>query len=113
MESMWERSRHAFERILEDSRRATHLMVGAFEQLGERAMVRLEWARVQRALLGHCAELGVHIYELSRSAAAAEAQGTSDEIDAAPLRDPKVQALLASIAQLDSEGTKLQDKLAE
>jgi uncharacterized protein YukE len=48
MESRWEKSKHAFERILEDSQRATETLMRTLDELGQRTKARVEKARLQR-----------------------------------------------------------------
>lgn len=58
MASLWDRSMHAFERILEESKKATERVVESASDAGGAARARLEGARAERALFKRFAELG-------------------------------------------------------
>lgn len=98
MASLWERTRHAFERILEESKRATERVAETATEAGEAAKARIERARLERTLFKRFAELGNRVYE--RSQAGAPGGGLLDE--------PQVKELLEQIRTLDQDLKKLQ-----
>jgi hypothetical protein len=102
MASYWERSKHMFDTILEDSRKATERLMATLEELGEKTKARVERARVQRALFKRSAELGSRMFELSRN------EGRKD-----PFEDPAVSALLADIAKLDEDLKKVEAQITK
>jgi hypothetical protein len=105
MNTRWERSKHVFEKILEDSQRATERLMATLEELGEKTKARVERARVQRALFKRTAELGSRIFELSRS---------GREIDSKDLfEDGAVSSLLQEIAKLDEELRKVEAQITK
>jgi hypothetical protein len=108
MESLWERSKHAFEKILEDSQKATERVIAALEELGEKTKLRFEKARLQRSLLKRSAELGTCVYELSRKSVS----GSGDHM-ANPLEDGAAQSLLQEIAKLDEQIKKLETQISK
>jgi hypothetical protein len=102
MESLWDRSKHAFDRILADSQKATERVITTLEELGEKTKARLEKARLQRLLLKRSAELGSCVYELSRKSSGGDTDGAAN-----PLQDSAAKALLAEIAKLEEEIKKV------
>ena len=105
MQSRWERSKHIFEKILEDSQKATERLVATLEELGEKTKARVERARLQRALFKRTAELGSRVYELSRP--------TRSEKPKDLLEDGAVSALLGDIAKLDEELKKVEVQITK
>ena len=103
--SIWERTNHAFERILEDSQKATERVMSALEELGEKTKLRVERARLTRSLLKRSAELGSRVYELCGKGSASAQLG-------APLDDSVVKALLQDLARLDEELKKCEAQIA-
>jgi hypothetical protein len=93
-ESRWEKSKHAFERILEDSQRATETLMRTLEELGQRTRARVEKARIQRLLFRRSAELGSRLYELSRTGGGTDGMPN-------PFGDGTVKSLLLEISTLD------------
>ncbi len=104
--SRWERSKHIFEKILEDSQKTTERLVATLEELGEKTKARVERARVQRALFKRSAELGSRIFEISRAA-------RGDETRKDPYEDGAVSALLQDIAKLDEELKKVEAQISK
>ena len=104
MPTRWERSKHIFEKILEDSQKTTERVVATLEELGEKTKARVERARVQRALFKRTAELGSRIFEISRA-------GESGKEDA--FADAAVASLLQDIAKLDEELKKIEAQISK
>jgi hypothetical protein len=105
MPTRWERSKHVFEKILEDSQKATERLVATLEELGEKTKARVERARVQRALFRRTAELGSRIFDLSR----ARDEGPRKD----PFEDVSVSSLLLDITKLDEELKKVEAQIAK
>lgn len=105
MTTRWERSKHVFEKILEDSQRATERLMATLEELGEKTKARVERARVQRALFKRTAELGSRIFEISR---AGRGSDTKDVFE-----DGAVISLLQDIAKLDEELRKVEAQITK
>ena len=105
-ESRWEKSKHAFERILEDSQRATEGLMRTLEELGQKTKARVEKARLQRSLFTRSAELGTRLYEISRNVT---------ETEPAPnvLEDGGVKALILEISKLDDALKKADTQIAK
>ena len=108
-ESRWEKSKHAFERILEDSQRATETLMRTLDELGQRTKARVEKARIQRLLFRRSAELGSRLYELSRTG---EEAGGSEAMPN-PLGDGTVKSLLLEIAKLDEAMKNAEAQIAK
>lgn len=106
MQGRWERSKHIFEKILEDSQKTTERLMATLEELGEKTKARVERARVQRALFKRSAELGSRIFEISRAA-----RGEEPRKD--PFEDSAVSALLQDIAKLDEELKKVEAQISK
>jgi hypothetical protein len=106
MPSYWERSKHMFDTILEDSRKATERLMATLEELGEKTKARVERARVQRTLFKRSAELGSRMFELSRATQRNESRKD-------PFEDPAVSALLADIAKLDEDLKKIEAQITK
>lgn len=104
MQSRWERSKHIFEKILEDSQKTTERLMATLEELGEKTKARLERARVQRALFKRSAELGSRIFEIARV-------GGENRKD--PFEDAVVSSLLQDIAKLDDELKKAEGQITK
>jgi hypothetical protein len=104
MQSRWERSKHIFEKILEDSQKTTERLVATLEELGEKTKARLERARVQRALFKRSAELGSRIFEIARA-------GVESRKD--PFEDAVVTSLLQDIAKLDEDLKKVDAQISK
>jgi hypothetical protein len=96
-ELRWEKSKHAFERIVEDGQRAAGTLMRTLDELGQRTKARVEKARIQRARFRRSAELGSRIYELSRVQMGAESSEAGPDL----LGDETVKALLLDISKLD------------
>src|SRR5262245_31119166 len=105
MQTRWEKSKHIFEKILEDSQKATERLVATLEELGEKTKARVERARVQRALFKRSAELGSRIFEISRT--------RSDEARKDLFEDVAVSSLLQDIAKLDEEIKKVEAQISK
>jgi hypothetical protein len=105
MQTRWEKSKHIFEKILEDSQKATERLVATLEELGEKTKARVERARVQRALFKRSAELGSRIFEISRT--------RGDETRKDVLEDVAVSSLLQDIAKLDEEIKKVEAQISK
>ena len=106
MQTRWERSKHIFEKILEDSQKATERLVATLEELGEKTKARVERARVQRALFKRTAELGSRIFEISRAS-------RGEEIRKDPFEDVAVASLLQDVAKLDEEHKKIEAQITK
>ena len=107
--TLWERTKHAFERILEEGEKATGKMVESFEELGDAAKARLERTRLERALFKRFAELGNAVYELHK--AAPGAGGTVAPAAKPTLEEPRVKELLDQVANLDEDLKKVESQL--
>lgn len=105
MSNRWERSKHTFEKILEDSQKATERLMATLEELGEKTKARIDRARVQRALFKRSAELGSRIFELARAG--------RDESRKDLLEDGAVSVLLQDIAKLDEELKKIEAQISK
>jgi hypothetical protein len=101
MATRWERSKHIFEKILEDSQKTTERVMATLEELGEKTKARVERARVQRTLFRRTAELGSRIFEISRT-------GKEDAFE-----DAAVTSLLQDIAKLDEELKKIEAQISK
>lgn len=66
-ETLWERTRHAFEAILEESRKATERVVETVGDAQDQARLRLEKARLERTLFKAFGALGSDVYERART----------------------------------------------
>ena len=106
MPTRWERSKHIFEKILEDSQKTTERLVATLEELGEKTKARVERARVQRTLFRRTAELGSRIFEISRAPQA-------EELRKDPFEDVAVSSLLQDIAKLDEELKKIEAQISK
>src|SRR5688572_22220364 len=106
IESRWEKSKHAFEKILEDSQRATEALMRTLDELGQKTKARVEKARLQRSLFTRSAELGSRLYEISRNVT---------ETAPAPnvLEDGGVKALILEISKLDDALKKADAQIAK
>jgi len=93
METIWDRTRHAFEKMLEEAEKGAARMVDGFEELGDVAKARFEQARLERTLFKRFAELGGKVYEHQK-------KGTSTT---ALLEDAAVKALLEQATQLEHD----------
>ena len=106
MESRWEKSKHAFERILEDSQRATEGLMRTLDELGQKTKARVEKARLQRSLFRRSAELGSRLYEISRNV-----------VDSEPapnvLEDGAVKGLILELSKLDDALKKADAQIAK
>lgn len=102
MSSLWDRTGKAFEKILEDSRKATDKVVDTVEELGDKAKARIEKSRLERSLLKRFAELGNRVYELSKASPAPNV-----------LEDGSVKTVLASIDELEREHDKAESQLGK
>ncbi len=96
-DSRWEKSKHAFGRIVEDGHRATGTLMRTLDTWGQRTKARVENARIQRALFRRSAELGSRIYQLSRVQMGTE----SSEVVPDLLEDGTVKSLLLDISELE------------
>ena len=105
-ESRWEKSKHAFEKILEDSQRATEALMRTLDELGQKTKARVEKARLQRSLFRRSAELGSRMYEIFRNVT---------ETEPAPnvLEDGAVKALILEISELDDALKKADAQIAK
>jgi len=106
MQSRWDKSRHTFEKILEDSQRTTEALMRTLEELGQKTKARVERARLQRSLFRHSAELGSRLYELSRSA-------SETEPEPKVLQDGQVKDLILEISKLEEGLKKVDAQLAQ
>ena len=96
MSSLWDRSKQAFERILEESQKATERVVESAAEASGAARARLERARLERVLFKRFAELGNRVYEVANG-----------DATAGILEEPRVRELLQQIRDLDSDLKKL------
>ena len=97
MATLWDRTTQAFEKTLEESRKATDRLVESLGEVGETAKARVEKARLERTLFKRFAELGNRIYEQSSTTSGANC-----------LEDARVKELLSEIGTLDGDLKKLQ-----
>jgi hypothetical protein len=104
--TLWDRTKHTFERILTESQKATERVVDSLEELGGVAKARLEKARLERALFKKYAELGARLYDLAKQAALPNA--TPPQV----LDDDEVKALLRTVGSLDVELEKVVAELS-
>ena len=112
METLWDRTKHAFEKILQDGEKAAERMVESFEELGDAAKARLEKARLERTLFKRSAELGNAVYELHK-ASRQSPEGASTGTTVPTLEDPKVKGLLEQVARLDENLKKAEEQLSK
>jgi hypothetical protein len=106
MQSRWEKSKHTFEKILEDSQRATEALMRTLEELGQKTKARVERARLQRSLFRRSAELGSRLYEISRNVT---------ETEPAPkvLEDGEVKGVILEISKLEEALKKVDAQIAQ
>jgi hypothetical protein len=97
MSTLWDRTTQAFEKTLEESRKATERLVESLGEAGETARARVEKARLERTLFKRFAELGSRIYEQSSKTPGANV-----------FEDARVKELLTEIGTLDSQLKKPQ-----
>lgn len=111
MDTLWDRTKHAFEKILEEGEKATSKMVESLEELSDAAKARLEKARLERALFKRFAELGSAVYELHNAAQ----QGGGTEVSTAKptLEEPRVKDLLDQVASLDQDLKKAESQIGK
>ncbi len=101
--SLWDRSKYAFEHMLEESEKATERLVERVEGIGSRARARLERARVERHLFRRFAQLGNRVYEVWRT--------QSPEFDALLWSDPVLRDHLKRLRELDEQLHKAEAQL--
>ena len=113
METLWDRTRHAFEKLLHDGEKAAERVVESFEELGGVARARLEKARLERTLFKCFAELGNAVYELHKASkqAGAETAETAAYLPGSAFEDPNVRRLLEQFETLDEELKKADGQL--
>ena len=113
METLWDRTRHAFEKLLHDGEKAAERVVESLEEFGSVARARLEKARLERTLFKRFAELGNAVYELHKGSkqAAAETAETAPDLPGSAFDDPNVTRLLEQVATLDEELKKADGQL--
>ncbi len=99
MAILWDWSKQAFERILDESRKATDRVVESAAEVGSATWARLEKARLERALFKGFAELGTRVYEH------AGVMATGNVLD-----EPPVIEVLQEVRNLDNELKKLQNE---
>jgi hypothetical protein len=106
MPSRWEKSKHTFEKILEDSQRATEALMRTLEELGQKTKARVEKARLQRSLFRRSAELGSRLYELSRHVT---------ETEPAPnvFEDGDIKRVILEISSLEEALKKVDAQIAQ
>jgi len=97
MATLWDRTKAAFERTLDESRKATDRLVESLGEAGETARARIERARLERSLFKQFAELGSRVYEHASGPSAGDV-----------LEDARVKELLERIRGLDGDLKKLQ-----
>ena len=105
-QSRWEKSKHAFERILEDSQRATEGLMRTLDELGQKTKARVEKARLQRSLFRRSAELGSRLYEISRNV-------TQTEPAPSVLEDAAIKALILEISKLEEALNQAEAQIAK
>jgi len=103
-QSRWEKSKHTFEKILEDSQRATEALMRTMEELGQKTKARVERARLQRSLFRRSAELGSRLYEIARNV-------TENEIKV--LEDGEIKDLIQEISKLEEALKKVDAQIAQ
>ena len=105
-QSRWEKSKHTFEKILEDSQRATEALMRTLEELGQKTKARVEKARLQRSLFRRSAELGSRLYEISRNVT---------ETEPAPkvFEDGEVKDVILEISKLEEALKKVDAQIAQ
>jgi predicted RNase H-like nuclease (RuvC/YqgF family) len=103
-QSRWEKSKHTFEKILEDSQRATEALMRTMEELGQKTKARVERARLQRSLFRRSAELGSRLYEISRNVT---------ETDTKVLEDVEIKNLILEISKLEEALKKVDAQIAQ
>jgi hypothetical protein len=96
MPTLWDRTKQAFEKTLEESRKASERAVETLGEAGETAKARVEKARLERKLFKLFAELGSRVFEQSSTTSGADL-----------LQDARVKELLGEIGTLESEIEKL------
>jgi len=103
-QSRWEKSKHTFEKILEDSQRATEALMRTMEELGQKTKARVEKARLQRSLFRRSAELGSRLYEISRNVT---------ETEPKVLQDSEIKDLILEISKLEESLKKVDTQIAQ
>lgn len=103
-DSLWDRFRNTFDRLVEGGHRASERVKDSFEELGDAAKLRLEKARLERTLIRKCAELGTRVYELAKQPGLP---------DGRVLNDDQVKALLLEVGSLDADLQKASGELLE
>jgi hypothetical protein len=93
METIWDRTRQAFEKLMEEAEKTAERMVDGFEELGDVAKARFDQARLERALFKRFAEIGSAVYELQK-------KGVTG---AALLEDPSVKVTLQQAEELERD----------
>ena len=109
METLWDRTKQGFEKILTEGEKAAEKMVQSLGELSEAAKARLEKARLERALFKRSAELGNAVYELHRSAR--ESAGSGPVSSHNVLGEPRVKDLLSQLASLDEDLQKMESQI--
>lgn len=112
METLWDRTKHTFERILQDGEKAAGRMVETFEEFGDTAKARIEKVRLERALFKRFAELGSAVYERHR-ASGQPPGGAAPASTGSILEDPKIKELLAAVSKLEEEIAKAEQHLGK
>lgn len=114
--STFRRLRGHLDRLARGSQKVTDRVVGSVEELSEGARLRLERARLERALSRKCENLGTLVHQLSseRQDQAPEdtcgAGGGGEE--GSILEDGSVQALLGEVTRAEAELERVRGKLA-
>jgi hypothetical protein len=103
---LWGRFRSTFERLVGGGYKATERVVDSFGELGDAAKLRVEKARLERALFKKFAELGTRVYELAKQTA------LPDETPPAVPDDDKVKTLLQDVGSLDADLKKVVAELS-
>ena len=93
METVWDRTRQTFEKMLEEAEKAAERVVDGFEELGDVAKARFDQARLERTLFKRFAELGSAVYEQHK-------KGTTG---AALLESAAVRVLLDQANELERD----------
>ena len=112
METLWDRTKHTFERILQDGEKAAERMVESFGEFGDTAKARIEKLRLERALFKRFAELGSAVYDRHKASGQAPggaAPGSTGSI----LEDPKIKELLGAVSKLEEELGKAEQQLGK
>lgn len=110
MDTLWDRTKHTFEKILAEGEKAAERMVESVEGLGDAAKARIEKARLERALFKRFAELGNAVYELHKAPRQSPA-GEAPAASGPTLEDSKVKGLLEQVAGLEEELKKAEGQL--